>query len=296
MNVKNILNAIEQVDPEVYDRLDSRRNVMQRFSFIGKTLALSAIPAAFGTMLNKAYGQTNDDIKDAVGFAYVLENLEAEFYKRVVSSFATIGVPAGTAQAALTVIRDHEVAHVNFLRTVLGQLGAPAPMFTAANFDFSAGNGTGTGPFATFATNYGVMLAVAQTFEDTGVRAYKGQAGRLVTNNDVLTAALQIHSVEARHAAHIRYMRRNLASGSLIPSGVLLQPWITNNQSGIDAGSASGNSAIQLSYNGEEVVSQAGVAITNIGGQQVATAEASEAFDEPLTKAQVTAIVDPFII
>jgi rubrerythrin len=297
MNVQNIINEIEKVDPEVYDRLDSRRNIMHRFSFIGKTLALAAIPAAFGSMFKKAYGQsTAADIVDALNFAYLLENLEAEFYKRVVNNFTAIGVPAGAAQNALTTIRDHEVAHVNFLKQTLISLNQSPATYTAASFDFTGGNGSGTGPFAAAFSNYGVMLAVAQTFEDTGVRAYKGQAPRLMSNNDVLTAALQIHSVEARHASHIRQMRRNLASGSLIPSGTVLQPWITLNQSGIDTGNAGANAAIQASYNGEEIVSQAGVTITNIGGNTISASEASESFDEPLTKAQVTAIVDPFVI
>jgi rubrerythrin len=294
MNLQNIINEIEKVDPEVYDRLDSRRKVMHRFSFIGKTLALAALPSAIGSMFKKAYGQTTDDIKDVLLFAYLLENLEAEFYKRVVNTFAAIGVPGGAPQAALTTIRDHEVAHVNFLKTVLNSLNVTTPTYTAASFDFTGGNGTGTGPFAAAFTNYGVMLAVAQAFEDTGVRAYKGQAPRLINNNDVLQAALQIHAVEARHASHIRQMRRNL--GALIPNGVLVQPWISLSQTGIETGNAGANAAIQMIYAGEETTSQANVAITNIGGQQISANEASEAFDEPLTKAQVTAIVNPFIV
>ncbi|HET7898796.1 MAG TPA: ferritin-like domain-containing protein [Flavisolibacter sp.] len=294
MNMQSIINEIEKVDPEVYEHLDTRRHIMKRFSFIGKALALTAIPTALGALLNKAYAQTNDDIKDALQFAYLLENLEAEFYKKVVSNFAAIGVPSGAGQMALTTIRDHEVAHVNFLKTVLTSLGVTPANYSAASFDFTGGKGSNNGPFAAAFSNYGVMLAVAQTFEDTGVRAYKGQAPRLISNNDVLTAALQIHSVEARHASHIRQMRRNL--GQLIPSGAMVQPWITLAQSGIDTGNGSVNAAIQLSYAGEEQTSQANVAITNIGGQTIAATEASEAFDEPLTKAQITAIVNPFLV
>lgn len=294
MNIENILSQIEETDPEVYERLDNRRQVMKRFSFIGKTLALAAVPTAFGAMLNKAYGQTNDDIKDALLFAYLLENLEAEFYKKVVATFGANGTPAGAAQNALTTIRDHEIAHVIFLKTALNAFSVTPPTYTTASFDFTGGKGSGSGPFAAAFSNYAVLLAVAQTFEDTGVRAYKGQAPRLINNNDVLTAALQIHSVEARHAAHIRQMRRNL--GQLIPSGVKLQPWITLSQSGIDAGSSTANAAIQMAYNGEEQTMQANVNIVNIGGQTIAAAEVSEAFDEPLTKAQVAALVDPFIV
>ena len=147
------------------------------------------------------------------------------------------------------------------------------------------------GPFAAAFSNYAVMLAVAQTFEDTGVRAYKGQAGNLMSNNDVLTAALQIHSVEARHASHIRQMRRAL--NMAIPAGQVVQPWITLAQSGIEF--PPGQAAIQKSYAGEENVTQATVGIVNIGGQTIRAEEASESFDEPLTKEQVISIVTPFI-
>jgi hypothetical protein len=37
--------------------------------------------------------------------------------------------------------------------------------------------------------------------------AYKGQATNLISTPDLLTAALQIHSVEARHASEVRRLR-----------------------------------------------------------------------------------------
>ena len=53
------------------------------------------------------------------------------------------------------------------------------------------------------------MLSVA--FEDTGVRAYKGQAiaeaaRTFLKSPALLTKALTIHSVEARHAARVRQL------------------------------------------------------------------------------------------
>ena len=155
-------------------------------------------------------------------------------------------------------------------------------------FDFTAGNGSGNGPFAGVFSNYSLFLAVAQTFEDTGVRAYKGAAADLMSNNDVLTAALNIHSVEARHASHIRQMRK--ANGGLVPAGVNVKPWITLNQSGISS------SAVQPSYDGEELTTQATIQVVNINNQAISASAASEAFDEPLSMTQVLAIVDPFIV
>jgi hypothetical protein len=48
---------------------------------------------------------------------------------------------------------------------------------------------------------------VSHAFEDTGVRGYKGQAGNLKSSDEILTVALQIHSVKARHAAEVRLIR-----------------------------------------------------------------------------------------
>lgn len=294
MNFQNIISEIEKVDPEVYDRIDTRRKVMQRFSFIGKTLTMAAIPSVIGSVFKKAYGQTSNDVNDVLLFAYLLENLEAEFYKLVEANFNAIGVPMGPARGAITTIKNHEVAHVNYLRGVLQSLNVTPPTYTAASFDFTGGKGSGMGPLAAALSNYGVMLAAAQAFEDTGVRAYKGQAPRLINNDAILQAALQIHSVEARHASHIRQMRRGL--GQLVPGNVMVQPWITQAQSGIDTGNAGLNAVIQMVYAGEEATTQATINIVNVGGQTIAPNEASEAFDEPLTKAQVAAIVDPFIV
>jgi hypothetical protein len=180
----------------------------------------------------------------------------------------------------------HELDHVEFLRNTIISLGG-TPVAKPA-FDFTAGNGSMAGPFADVFINYGTYLAVSQTFEDTGVRAYKGQAANLMSSNEILRAALRIHSVEGRHASHIREIRRR--NGLLVPAGVLLQPWITLNQSGI------ASPLVQPSYNGEELTTQAGINIVGINGFDISAEDASEAFDEPLTKAQVLAIVDPFIV
>lgn len=294
MNFQNIISEIEKVDPEVYEKLDTRRSAMQRFAFVGKVLAATAIPSALGSLFKKAYGQSSSTIVDVLNFALTLEHLEAEFYKQAVTS-AAAATASASDKAALTLIRDHEVAHVAFLKTAITSLGGTPVNFTAANFDFTGGMGSGTGPFASAFTDYKVLLAVAQTFEDTGVRAYKGQAANLMSNNDVLEAALRIHSVEARHAAKLRHMRRMMPAPNLIPNGSTLQPWITLNQSGIATGNGTADAAIQKSYDGEENVTQANVTITNINGQSIASTEASEAFDEPLTKEQILEIVRPFI-
>lgn len=277
MNFRNILNNIAEADPEVFEKTDARRNVIKNWS---RNIALTTLPFALGSMFKKAYGKNTQTITETLNFALTLEYLEAEFYKAALNSTGLI--PTTAAMGAIQTIYNHEAAHVEFLKTAISSAGGtPVSM---PQFDFSGGNGSGNGPFKDAFTDYALFLAVAQTFEDTGVRAYKGQAGNLMgdNNNDVLEAALNIHSVEARHASHIRSMRR--------ASGINLKPWITGNSSAINS------SAVQASYDGEENGTQAGINITGINGEAIDADTASEAFDEPLTKAQVLSIVDPFIV
>lgn len=274
MNIQGIFNEIEKTDPEFYEKTSERRHILKSF---GSKVALAALPFALGSLFKKAYGKSTDLILDTLNFALTLEYLEAEFY--MMGNSASGLIPAGPAVNALAKIGADEAAHVSFLKTAITSAGG-TPVAKPA-FDFSGGNGSGNGPFKTAFTDYDLFLAVAQTFEDTGVRAYKGQAGNLIASNEVLTAALNIHSVEARHASHIRQMRR--------ARGAALKPWIT----GSDTGGI--GAAVQASYNGEDATTQAGINIVNINGKSISSNAASEAFDEPLTKTDILAIVDPFI-
>lgn len=279
MNTLKVLNIISEQDPEIFDRVDTRRKAMSAFAGLGKKIALVSAPLMLGSILNKAYGQTpGTSVIDVLNFALTLEYLEYEFYQKATASAGLI--PSGAPTNAIITIRNHELAHVNFLKTAI--TGAGGTPVAKPTFDFSGGNGTGTGPFATAFSNYQLFLAVAQTLEDTGVRAYKGQAGNLINSDDVLEAALNIHSVEARHASHVRQMRKANNFGDV-------KPWIT----GKDTGGI--GALVQANYNGEELTTQAGVNIINIGGKNVSANAASESFDEPLTTAQVLALVDPFI-
>lgn len=284
MNLHNILDQIEKIDTDVYDRPDDRRSAVKNLVNVGGKLALATVPIALGSLLQKSYGQgVPPQIIDVLNFALTLEYLEAEFYNIGLSSQNLI--PAGDDRMAFEVIAEHENAHVELLMQAIKMLGG-TPV-AKPTFDFSAGNGSGTGPFNGVFRNYDLFLAVSQTFEDTGVRAYKGQAGNLMSINEVLRTALQIHSVEARHASHIREIRSRRPSSLVVG---MPQPWITLNQSNI------ASPAVQPSYNGEENTMQAGVQITGINGFAITSEDASESFDEPLTKAQVLAIVDPFIV
>lgn len=275
MDFENIIGQIAKTDPEIYGRLDSRRSIMNSFFKHTGKITMATLPLALSTMFQKAYGQSNTGVLDVLNYALTLEYLEAAFYAKAVAVANTL-IPTEAARNAIATIGAHEKAHVALLRGAI--TGLSSTPVSEPTFDFTA-----KGTFPDVFTNYATFLAVAQAFEDTGVRAYKGRAKEIVKGGDLLTTALNIHSVEARHAAHIRYMRRN---SNQAPT---LKPWITGKDSGIGA-------VVQAIYDGEEITKQGTVEIVNIGGKTISVNAATEAFDEPLTKAQVLAIVDPFLV
>ncbi|KIA93719.1 dessication-associated protein [Pedobacter kyungheensis] len=285
MNIVNILEEIEKVDGEIYERLNPRRAAMKSFFNIGKKISLAAMPLALGSMFQKAYGQTTlpTAVVDVLNFALSLEYLEYHFYNHaLLGTDVTFTYPTAAAKTAITTIRDHEKAHVDLLVGALGS-SARAPI-AYADTDFRAG-----GTFATVYTDYNTFLAVAQGFEDTGVRAYKGQAGNLLVSPGVLQTALQIHSVEARHASHIRQMRT--AAGTAV-----YKPWVSLGASG--QANDSGVPQVDAVYAGEDLTVQANVNIANITGAPNATAAklaAVESFDEPLDRASVITIANLFL-
>ncbi|MEO6316496.1 MAG: ferritin-like domain-containing protein [Chitinophagaceae bacterium] len=287
MNLKHILSEIEKVDPEVYAKLDTRRSAMKEFARVSGKIAMAAVPIAIGSMFKKAYGGTRgatgtmDTVVEILNYALTLEYLEAEFYSTAVSK-GTALVPAGAPAGAIATISGHETLHVAYLKSAVTAAGG-TPV-AKPTFDFSAGGGSGNGPFKDVFVNYQLFLAVAQTFEDTGVRAYKGRAAEIVKGGDYLTAALNIHSVEARHASHIRQMRKANNFGDV-------KPWIT----GKDTGGI--GTAVDASYKNEDNITQATIDITTLPGigGNISFNAATESFDEPLSKAEVLAIVGPFI-
>lgn len=278
MNIVNILEEIEKVDGEIYERLSPRRAAMKDFFNMGKKVSLAALPLALGSMFQKAYGQTNPaNVNEVLNFALSLEYLEYHFYNHAVVAAPGL-IPAGAALGAITTIRNHEQAHVNLLAGALGSNARTPLAYT--DFDFTAGGG-----FADVYTNYQTFLKVALAFEDTGVRAYKGQAP-ILKGMPVLTTALQIHAVEARHASHIRQMVAANVTGA---SG--LKPWIAYTANGNDTGVA----AVNAVYAGEQNTTIAGIQITGINGSSVTQTHAAESFDEFLTGSDVKKIANLFI-
>jgi hypothetical protein len=126
--------------------------------------------------------------REVLNYALVLEYLQAAFYTEAERAGALTGRPARAAK----VVGAVERAHVKAFRDLLGAKAVGRP-----HFDFQ-GVTESNRPF----------LKTAVAFEDLAVAAYKGQARR-IRSRAVLTSALGIHTVEARHAAWMRYLNGN---------------------------------------------------------------------------------------
>ena len=268
MNLFKIIDALDfnKIDQEEFLKPALRRQLFKKAKDFSLKTALTSLPFAMMAIPKIAKAQSSA-VVDTLNFALTLEYLEDEFYKMGLAS--TNLIPAAD-MAIFMQIGKHETAHVNFLKTALGNAAVAKP-----NFDFTAG-----GAFADAFTNYQTFLALSQSFEDTGVRAYKGQAGNLKSDNGTLTAALQIHSVEARHASEVRRLRGKVMN-------MAIKGWITGKES---------NGAPQVIYDGEENTTHAGADLNSIASLSgISAAGKTGAFDEPLTKEQVLAIVTPFL-
>ena len=258
MNIYKIIEEIEKTDSEVIERL-SRRDMFKQASSFGQKVAIAALPIAMGGMFKKAYGGTKESVTQVLNYALTLEYLEDEFYAK---GLGAAGLIPADRRVIFDQVSKHEKSHVAFLKSVITSLSA-TPV-SKPTFDFTA-----KGAYPDVFSNYQTFLALSQAFEDTGVRAYKGRAGELVGNKTVLTAALQIHSVEARHAAMVRSLRAE-------------KGWITGN-TGLPA----------AVYAGEDNVTQGSVNVTTLGYNATI---ASQAFDEPLAPDKVLAIAGLFIV
>jgi hypothetical protein len=205
--------------------------------------------------------QLTQPIINALNLALLAEYLETEFYSR------GLNVPTlipNELRMVFTRILLNEVGHRETLLTVLGENAIEKP-----TFDFTA-----RGQLPAVFADFNIFIGLAQTFEDNGVRAIKGQAPNVQSDDFILTTALRFHSVEARHASELRRIRGD-------------KGWITLNQRG------SLPPLSQGVYDGEENVIQGGINLVTLTGLPATTV--SEAFDEPLTEFQVRANIAPFI-
>lgn len=263
MNLLKIIDdlQLDKIDQEEFLKPAMRRGLFKKAGDFSLKAALTSLPFALFAMpkIVKASSLANNQsVKDTLNFALRLEYLEEAFYIEGIES----GIIPSSDAAIFNQIKKHESAHVTFLKSVLTTEAIDKDVY-----DFGDSFDT-----------YAKFLSTAQALEDTGVRAYKGQAGNLISDDVALTAALQIHSVEARHASEVRRLR-------------MLKGWVSAGEStgvygaGEDAGFPAENNLVQANVDLSILVSAGEVSLDQI----------REAFDEPLDKNTVLSIASGFI-
>jgi hypothetical protein len=162
----------------------SRRNLLKWTGAAAGVMVAGAVLPNFGISQALAADLGEGDV-GVLNYAYALEQLEAAFYTMAVQT-----PYSGASQDELSIlaaIRDHEIAHRDFLKKALGSKAIPDLEVNFAKINFGSRKS---------------VLGTANTFENLGVAAYNG-AGALIKTVDYLAAAGSIVSVEARHCAAI---------------------------------------------------------------------------------------------
>ena len=153
---------------------------------------------------------------DILNYALTLERLEATFYRRVLEKFnqgefenADFFDGLGdylrrTAYDYFQIISEHENTHVKTLVSVIKSLGGrPVP---PSEYNFGI-------------TNVASAVRTAKKLENTGVRAYDGAIAHIYAAK-LLTAGATIATVEARHAAYLNLLNRDVPFPSAFDKAV----------------------------------------------------------------------------
>ncbi|WP_431610050.1 ferritin-like domain-containing protein [Chryseobacterium sp. 'Rf worker isolate 10'] len=173
--------------------LDTSRRNFLKLGGVGLAIAGLTIIGCnddddFQIMEESKYDLGTGDV-GVLNYAYALEQLEADFYTKVVNNFYS-GIST-IEKEVFTDLYHHEVIHRDFFKAAIS--GATDHVLPKLEFQY---------PNVNF-NDRNSVLATAKALEDTGVAAYNG-AGKYISNPAYLVIAGKIVSVEARHASAIR--------------------------------------------------------------------------------------------
>ncbi|MBS1772758.1 MAG: ferritin-like domain-containing protein [Bacteroidetes bacterium] len=266
MKIKNIIKGIENLEPAAFEQTEDRRSILKSF---GAKIAAAAIPV-IALSSKKSSAKTTDVLAESIVFALGITLMQEKFY--LLATTQNVPWPPEVEANIKKIYKDKQ-AQNKYWTDVLVATGntVPAPL----SYNFALHN-----QLNDVFTNYSSFLLVAQVLEDVGVRMYGTAVLGLVTNKALRGDAINMRSANARHAAHIRLLRRN--------AGVDMMPWITGNNANTVIGE------VIKGYQGEDNTMQGIYNITNLNGAKISFNAATEAFDEPMEKAEAELFIQGF--
>jgi uncharacterized protein (DUF302 family) len=186
----------------------SRRAFMSDATLVGAGAAAlgvvgSGVAAANdGSNDNGGSGNGMSDV-GILNYALTVEHLEAAYYNDFLDNYSESEVEGSeiaqyfarptlqySVYQQIQDVRDHEEAHVDALTKTINDLGG-TPV-EPANYEF---------PYSSIEE----FVTVADRLEAVGVSAYAGVAP-MIDSDEVLEAALSIHSVEANHQTYFQLL------------------------------------------------------------------------------------------
>jgi bacterioferritin (cytochrome b1) len=193
--------GIDTLDRRSVDRRSALR--LAALAGMGSLAILASTPAGIRAVLARqgdaglevpANPYFNDAL-DVLNYALTLEHLDATLYRQGLEQFAAqafvdVGYDA-SVRDYLQQIAVNEETQAAFLSETIAALGGEP-----------VGPATYVFPYATVEE----WLALSLQVEEIGLDAYTGAAQYLLGNDDLLTAALSIHAVEARHLSYVRLL------------------------------------------------------------------------------------------
>jgi hypothetical protein len=251
MTIQNETLAGNAAESETISRREAITSAASRSSTLLTALGIGAVPLALAALSRSASAQTTTDLFDGLQFCLLIAQMQAELHLRAATSPGFIPSADLSAMAGMRIQDAAQEQAIGALITSLAQTPNNKP-----TFDWTA-----KGAFPSFSlasSQYATYQIIVQGLEDLGVRAFKGQMATYA-------------SIQARHAAEIRRIRGK-------------KGWITSNsRDDLPA-------VFQPVYDGEEVTTHAGFDSSSLAAANGGAGAVTEAFDEPLTKAQATVI------
>ncbi|OWP62654.1 hypothetical protein CDA63_12840 [Hymenobacter amundsenii] len=306
MDFLNLLARLADLDTTALPAAAPRRAALGRLGQAGTALLPALLFAGALPQPAAAAPQDTRTRLDVLLLARQISVFENEFYSQALGLVAGVAaVPlSATEKTAVQTLQQQEALRVALFSKLITDGGATLP--TAPRYDFTGSkNGTKAALYPDLQTSPDTFLRVAQLLEDAGGRALLGQAEYVRNDGYLFEAVVRAQSVEARHASHIRTMRRQ--------RGATVKSWV----SPADAAITTAGTVAAKVYEGESntvqvytttataTVAAATVSVPfsstlpiNVGTPPLTPAgileKVAEAFDEPFDAIVYTNLADLF--